>query len=200
MIERVSSPEERLLRLIRGKPTAPRPSSAAAPPAGLPKPQPLQATHPSLRLLPVFNAVLACLLVLCWAGIVWRLRQPVTLPAATAVAQALSLPPAPPAPPALDTALLQQRQLFQPPLAGSELPAAAPSPGAQTQAQTAMTSLTLMGIVDGAPPTAIIADSTTQKSYFVKEGETFGAGFQVEHIRDGAVTLRYQGVSVELHL
>ena len=198
--EWIASPEERLLRLIRGKPPAAQPLPSTLTPSVARTARVARPPRERSRLLPALNAVLGCLLVLFLAAIVWRLRQPVSVPAAGASASPVALPAPPAAPPALDTAPLQQRQLFQPPLAGADTPAASSSGAQQQAAQSALAPLTLVGIVDGTPPQAIIADATTQKSYFVTAGETFGAGFEVERIGEDRVTLRYQGASVELHL
>ena len=201
MIERTSSPEERLLRLIRGKPaTAPPAPSAPAHAAPTTRLWPMRGTPSWSTVLPVCNVVLGVVLAGFLSAIVWRLLQPVHLPEVAASAQPLELPPQPSLPPALDPAPFQQRQLFQPPLGGPEPASAGASSANAQQAQAALTTLTLMGIVDGHPPQAIIADSATQKSYFVSAGETFGAGIQVKQIGDGHVTLSFQGAEVDLHL
>ena len=158
--------------------------------------------RPGMRLsrasiLTLVNRGLLVLCVLLVAGLVWRGMQPVHLPPST-VAATVDLPPPPAAPPALETQLFQQRQLFQSSMSSPS--AATTSSNAQQEIQTATASLTLMGIVDGAPPQAIIADSKTQRSFFVKEGETFGDGMLVEKIKDGRVTLTYHGAHMDLQL
>ena len=199
MPERVSSPEERLLRLIRGQPAATTPAIAAAQdaaPAGNPK-----RVWPSwswANALPVLNVCFGLIAAVCLAGMLWRFAQPVTLPPAPSAAP-VTVPPPPATPAPLDTQPFQQRQLFQLPAGAGETAAPAPAANAP-QAQAALASLTLMGIVDGTPPQAIIADSQTQKSYFVKEGETFGAGILVEKIESGRVLLHYQGATADLRL
>lgn len=206
-----SSPEERLLRLIRGPASRPQDASQDVRPTDQPSvarrsrakegPWRARATPSWSAVLPVCNGVLGLLLAGFLAAIVWRLLQPVHLPQTAAAAQPLELPPQPPPAPALDSAPFQQRQLFQPPLGGQETTSNTSASSANTpQAQAALATLTLMGIVDGHPPQAIIADTAAQKSYFVTAGETFGAGIQVKKIGDGRVTLSYQGVETDLHL
>lgn len=152
----------------------------------------------SSALLATLNISLGLVLAALITGIFWRVTHPITPLPVTAAPHPLALPPAPAAPPALDTAIFQSRQLFQPPLAAS--PAAATAGAAAGQGQEALAALTLMGIVEGTPPQAIIAETSTQKSYFVKEGETFGVGIRVDAIQDGRVKLSFQGASVELQL
>lgn len=194
MAERASSPEERLLRLIRGQPTG---NATATPAARTASRLPRAPRLPTATIVLVLNSVLGVLLIGCLIGVIWALMRPATLPP-VAAAVPLELPPPPAEPPALDTQVFQ-RQLFQNPASAPEAPSADDA-AAKQQAQAAMASLSLVGIVDGTPPQAIIADAQTQKSYFVKEGETFGPGVLVEHIAPGRVTVTFQGVQAELHL
>ena len=60
--------------------------------------------------------------------------------------------------------------------------------------------LTLMGIVSGEPAQAIIADSQTQKTYFVSVGQPVAEGAMLEQILDNRVILNYSGEKIELTL
>jgi len=59
--------------------------------------------------------------------------------------------------------------------------------------------INLMGIISGDTPQAIIEDKKAQKTFYVSEGEFIGQ-FQVEDIQDGKVTLTYQGQRFDLYL
>ncbi len=61
------------------------------------------------------------------------------------------------------------------------------------------TQLNLLGIVGGDSPQAIIEDKSTQKSYFLNKGSTFG-DIEVKDIRDNKVILSYKGQEFELVL
>jgi type II secretory pathway component PulC len=57
----------------------------------------------------------------------------------------------------------------------------------------------LSGIVSGDNPKAIIEDKKSQKSYFLREGESAG-DLTVEKIGAGKVSLDYKGEKFELVL
>ncbi len=200
----MSSPEERLLNLIRGKrPVSPTglPSATTASPVPTRRPVRVRIRWP-FRITPitVVNIALATCLVIGIGWIIVRLVQPVAFVVSTetpsvgaaepSVAPSTSMPATTSELPAF-----RERELFQ----------AAPGVATASRrdvatAQQATAQFSLVGIVDGTPPQAIIADAQTQQSYFVREGETFGAGIQVKKITEGRVTLDYQGVQLELHL
>ncbi|MBI2093351.1 MAG: hypothetical protein HYT88_01310 [Candidatus Omnitrophica bacterium] len=60
--------------------------------------------------------------------------------------------------------------------------------------------LTLMGIVSGDPPQAIIEDSQTRKTYFVSEGQPVAEGAVLEKVLDDRVLLRLGEEPLELTL
>ena len=59
--------------------------------------------------------------------------------------------------------------------------------------------MTLVGIVAGDNPQAIIQDKKTQKTYYVTKGQFIGE-FKVEDIQDGKIILNYSGQKLELYL
>ena len=103
-----------------------------------------------------------------------------------------------------------------PSLAASAPRALFASPGTPTTtlssespAKTAMPSesarllaarLTLMGIVAGEPSQAIIEDSQTKKNYFVTPGQAVVDGAILEHVLDNRVILNLDGEKIELTL
>ena len=68
------------------------------------------------------------------------------------------------------------------------------------QAKTLATRLSLIGVVDGDPVQAIIEDSQTQKTYFVTVGQPVVEGLQVVEIRPNRVILELNGERIELAL
>ena len=73
---------------------------------------------------------------------------------------------------------------------------AAPSATAQQLAAR----LTLMGIVAGNPAQAIIQDSQTQKTYFVKVGQPVVEGAVLEQVLEHRAVLNLNGEKIELAL
>ena len=60
--------------------------------------------------------------------------------------------------------------------------------------------LTLMGIMAGASPQAIIEDSQTKKTYFVTAGQAVVEGAVVDQVLDSRVILDVDGEKIELTL
>ena len=76
-----------------------------------------------------------------------------------------------------------------------------PSGGMPSAAGNQMASrLTLMGIVSGASPQAIIEDSQTKKTYFVTAGQPVVEGAVLEQVLDNRVVLDFNGEKIELSL
>lgn len=59
--------------------------------------------------------------------------------------------------------------------------------------------INLVGIISGENPQAIIEDKKTQKTYYLSKGQFIGE-FQVEDIREGKVILNFRGQRYELYL
>ena len=92
--------------------------------------------------------------------------------------------------------VIEKRDLFQ-----AGLPTRG-GPVANTSASTAearFKDLTLVGIISGKNPQAIIEDKKDQKTYFLKTGESLGE-LRIEQILDEKVTLSYEGEQFDLML
>ena len=86
-----------------------------------------------------------------------------------------------------------QRQIFTSPAnQEAEKPAAAES-------ADMIKDITLVGILAGDNPQAIIEDKKTQKTSYVTKGQFIGE-LQVEDIQEGKVILNYKGQKLELYL
>lgn len=62
-----------------------------------------------------------------------------------------------------------------------------------------MKDINLVGIIAGETPQAVIEDKKTQKTYYVTKGQFIGQ-MQVEDIQEGKIIIVYQGQRFELHL
>lgn len=59
--------------------------------------------------------------------------------------------------------------------------------------------ISLIGIISGANPQAIIEDKKLQKTFYVSKGQLIGE-LQVEEIKEGKIILNYKGQRYELYL
>ena len=201
-------PEEKLLKLIRGKgapqaataipPQVAAAGAAAATPASPPLRRRLRALPPWPR---VATLVLLSLLVVEGLYLVLELsiQAPViTVPKVSTVAETTA--GAAPELPAL--ARSAPVTLFAAP---SEAAPGALVPGgghaATSETVQAMAArLSLMGIVAGNPAQAIIEDSKTGKTYFLTIGQGIAEGVVLEEVGDNRVVLSVGGERIELGL
>lgn len=216
------SPEEKLLRLIRGgKPPSLSPATAgggapsaassgrAVAPAAKVVRRAGRPRRVSWRLpawwLTAVNVVLSGVVVVGLGLIGWLLSRPVPMPAlpeprgATTPSEIASGTKAPEMGSPTSVASAVSRPMFVAPYsaaAPTQRAAAAPSARAGTVTQR----LSLIGVVSGEPPQAIIEDAETQKTYFVTKGQGLIEGVVVEEIRDNRVVLRLGDERVELTL
>ncbi|MBI4341992.1 MAG: hypothetical protein HY599_01350 [Candidatus Omnitrophica bacterium] len=78
---------------------------------------------------------------------------------------------------------------------------AAPSRQAMSGSAKLLASrLTLTGVVSGDPPQAIIEDTQAQKTYFVTVGQPLAEGAVLDEVLDNRVILDFQGEKIELSL
>jgi type II secretory pathway component PulC len=88
-------------------------------------------------------------------------------------------------------------------VAGKQMFGSVPSAGvsgpASGVAADLVKDINLVGIISGVNPQAIIEDKKTQKTYYLNKGQFIGE-FQVEDIQDGKIILNYNGQRFELHL
>jgi type II secretory pathway component PulC len=201
-------PEERLLRLIRGRRPQPASPAASAPPTSgiragglFPRPKPIDG----LRWL---AAGLGVLLVAEIAWVVVQTARPLPTfdhspPAAPASADEADRAVA-----SLDElpslAANAPSGLFAAPVAAVTPAATAerlqPKAGMSGSAKQLASRLTLMGIVAGEQPQAIIEDAETKKTYFVTAGQVVADGAVLEQVLDNRVILDFEGEKIELTL
>lgn len=87
------------------------------------------------------------------------------------------------------------RQIFVSPAAQeAERPAASAAVSADI-----VKDVSLVGIISGDNPQAVIEDKKTQKTYYVEKGQSIG-DIKVEEIQEGKVILNYKGQKFELYL
>ena len=201
------SPEERLLRLIRGKGKPPTVAEAS-----LPGVQPVarparRAWSRPGRWLGWLNVMLIVLLALEAVALitVW-LQPPPVLPVATVDARGADHPDtttdvlaAIAETPSL--AASATRPLFHDEAAQQPGPApAGPTTGPSEDAKTLAARLSLIGIVAGESPQAIIEDAQTHKTYFVAKGQTVIGELVVSAVLQNRVILEFRGETIELSL
>jgi hypothetical protein len=92
-------------------------------------------------------------------------------------------------------AVLDKRQIFNQPVSGGVKEEKTPG----INMAEIISQYNLSGIVSGDNPKAIIEDKKSQKSYFLREGESAG-DLTVEKIGAGKVSLDYKGEKFELVL
>ncbi|MDP3723581.1 MAG: type II secretion system protein N [Candidatus Omnitrophota bacterium] len=202
-------PEEKLLKLIRGKTLRGGTESAegSSPPS--------QAVSISLAGLPGAGTQRWRwpLLAAVGLGLVLGLELSVLVAQMTRPLPTVQMPSAPPAsvPQAVPDADQPSEEL--PSLAASvsrplfavvkdEAPSAQPveRAGPSRAATELAARLTLMGVVSGEQAQAIIEDTQTKKSYFVQVGQAVVEGAVLDQILDNRVILNFEGEQIELTL
>ncbi len=202
-------PEEKLLRLIRQKKSDPSPEGAAA--SAGPLPVHVVNVHlgggTALRWPVLAGAGLGILLLIEAVWLVAQLMRPlpvVSLPAVEAPAEPPAWQPTELVEQMPSLAQSASEGLFASPTAtaegvfGDERRTARVDPSVATHQLAAR--LTLMGIVAGEPPQAIIEDTQTRKTYFVTRGQAIAEGAVVEQVFENRVILDLAGEKIELTL
>ncbi len=87
-----------------------------------------------------------------------------------------------------------------PPVVAASPKLPTPRPGPSNAAKQLASRLTLMGIVSGNPPQAIIEDSQTKKTYFVTTGQAVVEGALLDQVLDNRIILDLDGEKIELTL
>lgn len=223
------SPEERLLRLIRSKapkeiakeaspPALPAPAPAPSVPVAAPLPAPAPAPAPaqapsrklSFDLFALFrqgnlNLVLIVVLaVLFISFIAVFLRSPkspdATLKERIKTQEKSPAPGEEPQRPSFDyySAKAGSRNIFAP-VATEETKAQTAPVEQGPKLEDVKGQLSLLGVVSGETPQAIIEDKRTQKTYFLNKGSTFD-DIEVGDIFENKVILTYKGKQFELVL
>ncbi len=192
-------PEERLLRLIRGKPA--RSSAAAiARPAGAQWRIRFQGAPWMTLAIWGLGFMLAIELVL----VAVQLARPVPsvtpriVPSEASSASGGEEALLSPLPSLSESA--SQLLFTSPAIAGSSGGGPALPAGPSQTGKLLASRLTLMGIMSGEPPQAIIEDSETKKTYFVTTGQAVTEGATLEQVLDNRVILDLNGEKIELSL
>lgn len=191
------SPEEKLLNLIKGK------KKSAMPASGDQDMPSLKTTYPQVkgigflslrRLMPLFFAAsviyLLASFIYPWVGL-----NKIKLPAPSE--QKIEEPKLMPKQDAKSLEFysegIQARKIFS------------AVSGGQTQVSTiagdtdSIQDITLVGIISGERPQAIIENKKTQQTYYVSKGQFIGE-FQVEDIQEGKIIINFQGKRYELYI
>ena len=193
-------PEEKLLRLIRGKSGAPTQSAASG--AGPVQMASVGSARRSMGLpgwlVPLLNTVLVLAIVAELAGLVWCMVAPMpeltmaTPPSAAPTGDVTAVEPAP-------SLATTARPLFEINERRAEADAAPKAQGPSVESRAAAAKLSLIGVVSGDPPQAIIEDSETHKTSFLTKGQMVD-GMVLEEIHENRVVLSLNGERIELSL
>ena len=202
-------PEEKLLRLIRGKgphaaaeapaaATVAVGTSAIAVPAG--------GLGSRLRSTPWPRVAVGCLGLALLIEVVSLLIE-VMRPLPAVLVPSVPTPPAVPSGDAAASSLAipsLEASFAHPVFMSSAAESLAAPPGAKTgpsgSAKQLASRLTLMGIVSGTPGEAVIEDSETRRTYFVTTGQALVEGATLERVLDNRVILDLNGEKIELTL
>ena len=213
---KIVSPEEKLLRLIRGKERSAGGTGASAAPASPSATGAKRGFDRGWRLpawwLLGLNVVLAGVVVAeLTVWLVTALKPEPQIPSATvlpspaetvapASSEVASSSPTTQTPQVPALASVVSRPIFD----------AAGAPGASRPADSAHAPsdtikalagrLTLIGIVAGDPAQAIIEDAQTKKTFFVSIGQSVIEGLMVENVQGNRVVLTLNGEKLELSL
>jgi hypothetical protein len=88
---------------------------------------------------------------------------------------------------------IRGRQIF------SAVRGEAPGTAAKAADASLIKDINLVGIISGDNPQAIIEDKKSQKNYYLSKGQFIG-DLKVEDIEEGKIILNYNGQKYELHL
>lgn len=199
------SPEEKLLRLIRGEkksPLAPLPAASGA--VAAKKKTPLRFKAPAF--IRSFFADLTprkAMLVILFLGCVYllssiiypfvalrKIKPPEFASRKTAVTDIGEKSKQKPLEEYLQS--VSGRQIF----GAAASSAANPASGASADL---VKDINLVGIIAGDNPQAIIEDKKAQKTYYLNKGQLIGE-MQLEDIQEGKIILNFNGQRFELHL
>ncbi|MBI2870104.1 MAG: hypothetical protein HYY14_00160 [Candidatus Omnitrophica bacterium] len=89
---------------------------------------------------------------------------------------------------------LEGRALFKPAVPDEDIPE---KPEKSVFLKDLAAPLALMGVEEGPPPLAMIQDRKSQQTYFLHEGDLLGE-IRISRVRPGVVTLEYDGEQMDL--
>ncbi|MDD5584488.1 MAG: type II secretion system protein N [Candidatus Omnitrophica bacterium] len=195
------SPEEKLLNLIKGKKTYTHAHPTRTTPA-----QSVIVKHDisvlrrrvfsffNLRKLAVSLFIGACLFFTATLIQPWLNRKMNSrLPEKKIAASLAVLPRQEVKPYEFYAQAIMNRPLF-----GAET-GNAPESAASIAETDLLKDITLVGIISGENPQAIIEDTKNQKTYYLNKGQSIGQ-VQVEDITQGKIIVKYNGQKYELYL
>lgn len=203
------SPEEKLLRLIRGdKKQQPKPVVAVAQsPVNMAPAKPVipAAVKYERRPLKLVNLTLIVLLVSAILFLVYdlvssNLKPPIPGIRREAKIKKDEIPPCVPAqvtPFSSYQEVVGRRELFKP--LRTDAPSAKTSKPSTNLGYEKLKDLSLIGIVAGEKPQAIIEDRKIQKTHFLNKGQTIDQ-LTVEDILEDRVIFDFEGEKLELVL
>ena len=204
------SPEERLLKLIRGK-SAANAAAPARPSLNTPSAVVLGGSGTAAGAQPLRWPVLAggglaFVIVFELAYLVMQMMRPLSPVEVPVLPQIPTTAPAGEAPPVIEVPSVASnlsRPLFVSSLAATPTgapPEAAGPVGPSTTAKDLVTRLTLTGVIDGDPAQAIIEDTETKKTYFVTVGQPVTEGAVLESVQSNRAILNLNGEKITLSL
>ena len=91
---------------------------------------------------------------------------------------------------------IKDRQIFGVP---TEIETRAPAVAMGNGASESLNDINLQGIISGENPQAIIVDKKTQKTYYVTQGQFIGE-FRIVDIQEGKIIISYKGQKFEIYL
>lgn len=196
------SPEEKLLRLIRGEKKVPSPAAAPARSnAGPGKRAAFKIQAPSFLIRPDARKIIFILLAISCLYLAFSFIYPLV------ALRKIKLPEAPKEKSAVLEAVpkAEQKPLeeYLKGVSGKQIFSNLPSAGVAGPVSGVTADLVkdinLVGIIAGDNPQAIIEDKKSQKTYYLNKGQYIGE-FQLEDIQEGKIILNYNGQKFELHL
>ncbi len=199
------TPEEKLLRLIRGKAkfeALPANAVQEQPKSAAIKPEPGKEFYFRLRKFTTLiniEKVLMVVLGLASLYLVISFLYPFI------GLRKINLPVVQPQKPDLIKENSKQKiepfDYYEQSIAGRQIFGQASAEGAASAAinSNLIKDMNLVGILSGENPQAIIEDKKTQRTSYVVKGQFIGE-FQVEDIQDGKIILNYRGQRYELYL
>ncbi|MFH0827369.1 MAG: hypothetical protein V1923_05780 [Candidatus Omnitrophota bacterium] len=202
------SPEEKLLKLIRGEKKPKKAQTLAAQEASLPKKTIPELTissqqksaqpksFPLRTFMTSFLIVSVFFLLSAFLYPVLDLSR-VKLPEVTkgeARTPSTSGPDVKPLESYLEG--VQQRQIFRAATVSDVVPV---SSAAVTNTLDLFKDMTLVGVISSDPPQAVIEDKKTQRTYYLTRGQAIG-DLKIDDIQEGKVILDYLGTKYELYM
>lgn len=198
-----SPPEERLLKLIRGKEPQPAMPVVFTPSqdAGVLKVESSDVSQQTMRWSSIVIGLLSLMLIAEIVLIIMEALKPipyVVIPVIPKSRQVIDVGVQKEREALMSIADSAARQIFIAPVVAVKAAVKDDRPSLAVSSLSAR--LSLLGIVSGESPQAIIEDSQTKKTHFVSEGQHVAEGARVKEIADSSVILEVADETIELTL